>query len=452
MSDTMTTQNLKQQLADAGVKYAIASYVDIHGISKGKFVPIAHLGQMMEGSELYTGAALDGVPQDISDDEVAAMPDAAGVAICPWNRQLAWFPGNLYLNGEPFEACSRNIFRRQLDAAADMGYRFNLGIETEFFLFRDTEDGGFAPVSERDTAGKPCYDPRTMMDNLAIMDEIVEAMNELGWDVYSFDHEDANGQFETDFRYADGLTMADRFVFFRMMANEIARKHGAFASFMPKPFADRTGSGAHYNMSLADLKTGENLFEANGNDAHGCGISKLAYHFIAGVLKHAGAISAVIAPTVNSYKRLVRQGSMSGSTWAPVFQCYGSNNRTNMIRIPGVGGRIECRAADIACNPYLGSALILAAGLEGIREHLDPGAPHHENMYNYSDAEIADQGIEYLPRNLGEAVEAFEADPLSKAVFGEAMFNSFVQYKRGEWESYQNHVSSWEVERYLKMF
>lgn len=452
MSDTMTTQNLKQQLADAGVKYAIASYVDIHGISKGKFVPIAHLGQMMEGSELYTGAALDGVPQDISDDEVAAMPDAAGVAICPWNRQLAWFPGNLYLNGEPFEACSRNIFRRQLDAAADMGYRFNLGIETEFFLFRDTEDGGFAPVSERDTAGKPCYDPRTMMDNLAIMDEIVEAMNELGWDVYSFDHEDANGQFETDFRYADGLTMADRFVFFRMMANEIARKHGAFASFMPKPFADRTGSGAHYNMSLADLKTGENLFEANGNDAHGCGISKLAYQFIAGVLKHAGAISAVIAPTVNSYKRLVRQGSMSGSTWAPVFQCYGSNNRTNMIRIPGVGGRIECRAADIACNPYLGSALMLAAGLEGIREQLDPGAPHHENMYNYSDAEITAQGIEYLPRNLGEAVEAFEADPLSKAVFGEAMFNSFVQYKRGEWESYQNHVSSWEVERYLKMF
>ncbi|SFR64987.1 glutamine synthetase [Marinobacter daqiaonensis] len=452
MSDAIDTQTLKRKLADAGVKYAIASYVDIHGISKGKFVPIAHLGQMMEGSELYTGAALDGVPQDISDDEVAAMPDADGVAICPWNRQLAWFPGNLYLNGEPFEACSRNIFRRQLQMAAEMGYRFNLGIETEFFLFRDTGDGGFAPVSDRDTAGKPCYDPRAMMDNLAIMDELVEAMNELGWDVYSFDHEDANGQFETDFRYADGLTMADRFVFFRMMANEIARKHGAFASFMPKPFADRTGSGAHYNMSLADRSTGENLFEPRGDDAHACGISRLAYHFIAGVLKHAGAISAVIAPTVNSYKRLVRQGSMSGSTWAPVFQCFGSNNRTNMIRIPGVGGRIECRAADIACNPYLGSAMMLAAGLEGIREQLDAGAPHHENMYNYSDAEIAGLGIDYLPRNLGEAVEAFEADPLSRAVFGDAMFDSFVAYKRGEWESYQNHVSTWEVERYLKMF
>lgn len=452
MSDQPTTQALKQQLEEAGVKYAIASYVDIHGISKGKFVPVAHLGQMMEGSELYTGAALDGVPQDISDDEVAAMPDAAGMAICPWNRQLAWFPGNLYLNGEPFEACSRNIFRRQLAAAADMGYRFNLGIETEFFLFRETEDGGFAPISDRDTDGKPCYDPRSMMDNLAIVDEIVEAMNELGWDVYSFDHEDANGQFETDFKYADGLTMADRFVFFRMMANEIARKHGAFASFMPKPFADRTGSGAHYNMSLADLTTGENLFAPQGDDVHNCGISKIAYHFIAGVLKHAGAISAVIAPTVNSYKRLVRQGSMSGSTWAPVFQCYGSNNRTNMIRIPGAGERIECRAADIACNPYLGGAMMLAAGLEGIREGLDAGEPHHENMYNYSDADIAAKGIEYLPRNLGEAVEAFEADPLSQKVFGEAMFDSFVAFKKGEWESYQNHVSEWEVKRYLKMF
>ena len=452
MSDQPTSETLKRQLQDAGVKYAIASYVDIHGISKGKFVPVAHLGQMMEGSELYTGAALDGVPQDISDDEVAAMPDPAGMAICPWNRQLAWFPGNLYLNGEPFEACSRNIFRRQLDAAAEMGYRFNLGIETEFFLFRETDDGGFVPISDRDTDGKPCYDPRSLMDNLAIVDEIVEAMNELGWDVYSFDHEDANGQFETDFRFADGLTMADRFVFFRMMANEIARKHGAFASFMPKPFADRTGSGAHYNMSLADLKTGENLFAPQGDDLHNCGISKIAYHFIAGVLKHAGAISAVIAPTVNSYKRLVRQGSMSGSTWAPVFQCYGSNNRTNMIRIPGAGERIECRAADIACNPYLGGAMMLAAGLEGIREGLDAGEPHHENMYNYSDADIAAKGIEYLPRNLGEAVEAFEADPLSRQVFGEAMFDSFVAYKKGEWESYHNHVSEWEVKRYLKMF
>lgn len=246
--------------------------------------------------------------------------------------------------------------------------------------------------------------------------------------------------------------MADRLVFFRMMANEIARKHGAFASFMPKPFADRTGSGAHYNMSLADRETGANLFAPAGDDVHGVGVSKLAYHFTAGVLRHARAISAVIAPTVNSYKRLVRQGSMSGSTWAPVFCCYGNNNRTNMIRVPACGSRIECRAADISCNPYLGAALILAAGLEGVREQLDPGLPHRENMYNYSDAEIAARNIQFLPQSLEEAIDAFEADPLSREVFGPRMFDAFVQFKRAEWRSYHNHVSDWEIRRYLKMF
>lgn len=445
-------QTLQQTLLAQGVKYAMASYVDIHGAIKGKFVPLAHLSQMLKGSELYTGAALDGVPQVVSDNEVAAMPDPASATVCPWNPELAWFASDLHLDGAPFEACSRNILKRQLEAAAALGFTFNLGIETEFFIFRDTPEGGFAPVSVRDTQDKPCYDPRLLMDNLPIVGELVEAMNALGWDVYSFDHEDANGQFETDFRYADALTMADRFVFFRLMANEIARKHGAFASFMPKPSAKRTGSGAHYNMSLADIATGQNLFDPALGDRHGCGVSDLAYHFIAGVLKHARAISAVIAPTVNSYKRLVRRGSMSGSTWAPVFACYGNNNRTNMIRIPSQGSRVECRAADIACNPYLGAALVLAAGLEGIREKLDPGMPHRENMYSYSDEEITGMGITCLPRTLGEAVECFASDPLAKQVFGERMFNAYVQFKRDEWESYHTHVSDWEIERYLKFF
>ena len=452
MSSVSQSHPLAKRLAEQGVRYAMASYVDIHGRIKGKFVPLNHLDRMLGGSELYTGAALDGVPQDISDNEVAAMPDIDSVIQCPWNPQLAWFASDLYLDGAPFEACSRVILKKQTAAAAAMGYTFNLGIETEFFLFRDSEDGGFAPLSARDNLGKPCYDPCALMDNLPIIDELVSAMNSLGWDVYSFDHEDAVGQFETDFTYTDALNMADRFTFFRMMANEIARKHGAFASFMPKPFADRTGSGAHYNMSLADLSTGVNLFEPQGDDQHDIGVSTLAYHFIAGVLKHARAICAVIAPTVNSYKRLVRQGSMSGSTWAPVFCCYGSNNRTNMVRIPDVGGRVECRAADISCNPYLGSALILAAGLEGIRDKLDPGAPHHENMYNYSDAEIAARNIQFLPQSLDQALDAFEADPLGREVFGERMFNAFIEFKRAEWRSYHDTISRWEIDRYLKLF
>ena len=193
-------------------------------------------------------------------------------------------------------------------------------------------------------------------------------------DVYSFDHEDGIGQFEIDFAYADALTTSDRYVFFRRLANEIARNHGAFASFMPKPFPDYAGSGAHFNLSLYDLKTGSNQFESE-NDPRGCGLSQLGYQFLAGILRHLPTVCAVVAPMVNSYKRLIVKGSNSGFTWAPVFCSYGDNNRTNTLRIPRGGGRVELRVADPSCNPYLGAALILAAGLEGVREGLDPGCP-----------------------------------------------------------------------------
>lgn len=446
-----TAHPLQAALESQGVKYALASFVDIHGINKGKMVPLNHLDRMLEGSEMFTGAALDGVPQEVSEDEVCAMPDAAAATVLPWNPEIAWLPSDLHFHGQPFEACSRSIFKRVLAQAAEMGFTFNWGIETEFFILKDTPDGGYGPVSDADTLAKPCYDAHGMFDNYPIVDEIVQAMNKLGWDVYSFDHEDANGQFETDFMYSDGLTMADRFVFFRMMVKELAKRRGCFATFMPKPFGDRTGSGAHYNMSLADIRTGRNLFE-DKNDPRGCGISKLGYQFIAGVLRHARAICAVIAPTVNSYKRLVRRGNASGFTWAPVYVCYGNNNRTNMLRIPMGGGRVECRAADIACNPYLGGAMILAAGLEGIREGLDPGEPHTENMYHHSDAELAALGIQYLPRNLEEAVDAFEADDFSRQVMGDLMFKTFADFKRKEWTEYHNFISDWEKARYLKFF
>jgi glutamine synthetase len=275
-------------------------------------------------------------------------------------------------------------------------------------------------------------------------------MNRLGWGVYSFDHEDANGQFETDFAFADAVRMADRFVFFRLMVGEMARRHGHFASWMPKPFGDRTGSGAHYNMSLAGVD-GTNLFADEG-DSRSCGLSTLGYQFIAGVLNHAHAICALIAPTVNSYKRIVPRGSMSGFTWAPIFACYGDNNRTNMLRIPLGGGRIECRAADSSNNVYLGAALMLAAGLEGIREGLDPGAPNVENMYLLDQAELDRRKISYLPRSLIEAVEALDADPLAKETLGVDMHRAFISEKTAEWESYQSDISDWERNRYLRFF
>ena len=441
-------QSLQMSLKEQGVKYAMASFVDIHGMCKGKVVPMEHFDRMMQGSELFTGAALDGVPQEINDDEVGTMPDPDSATVLPWNSEIVWFASDLHLVGQPFEACCRTILKNVLKQAADMGYGFNLGIETEFFILKDTETG-FGPVSDRDTLPKAAYALPTVLDNYKILDRIVSAMNGLGWDVYSFDHEDAQGQFETDFTYCDALKMADRLTFFRFMVKELAREAGYFASFMPKPYADQTGSGAHYNMSLADLKTGKNLFEDPGDS---CGLSKLGYQFIAGVLKHAKAIVSVTCPTVNTYKRLVRKGSMSGFTWAPVYVCYGNNNRTNMLRIPMGGGRVECRAADISTNLYLGAAMILAAGLEGIRDGLDPGKPHTENMYTYSLDELRAMGIETLPKTLGDAISAFAADPLSKEVMGPLMYKTYVDFKTQEWEDYHCHVSDWEIQRYLKFF
>jgi glutamine synthetase len=447
---TTAAPSLRAALEAKGVRYALASFVDLHGVSKAKAVPLAHLGQMFAGSELFTGAALDGVPQEVSDNEVAAVPDPSTCTVLPWQPEVAWFASDLHLQGEPFTACSRNILQRVRAEAASMGYRFNLGIETEFFVLKRDADGRAVPFSDRDTLEKPAYDVRGLLDNLPWLDELVGAMNQLGWGVYSFDHEDGPGQFETDFDYADALTMADRLTFFKLMAKEIAHRHGLIASFMPKPFGDRTGSGAHYNMSLADVTTGQNLFLSESG-APGT-VSRLADHFIAGILRHAAAICAVIAPTVNSYKRLVAQGSMSGFTWAPVFICYGNNNRTNMLRIPSPGGRVECRAADISCNPYLGSAMILAAGLEGIREQFDPGEPNLVNAYSLTADQLAERGIGMLPRTLAQAIEAFAMDPLSKKVFGDAMFDAYVTYKRQEWESYHCAVSDWEQKRYLEFF
>ena len=444
-------QGLKDSLSQRGVKYCLPSYVDIHGVSKSKFVPIEHFDRMMNGSELCTGAALDGVPQDVSDEEVSSRPDPESVIILPWRKDTAWFASDLWCEGKPFEPCSRNIFKGVLTKAAEMGFTFNFGIEPEFFLLKEDEHGGIAPIGPRDNLAKPAYDLRSTLDSLELLEEIVSTLNELGYDVYSYDHEDGNGQFEIDFMYRDGLTMADRFVFFRHLIQELAHQRGFFASFMPKPFSDRAGNGAHYNMSLADIESGINLFESD-NDPRGCGITELGYWFIGGILKHLPALSAVISPTVNSYKRLIKTGSMSGFTWAPVFACFGGNNRTNSIRVPLGGGRVELRAADISNNPYLGGAMVLAAGLEGIQEKIDPGVPHTENMYLKSEAELEQLGVSYLPRTLEEAVDAFDADDLGRKVMGDLMAKTYSDFKRAEWGEYLTHVSDWEVSRYLKLW
>jgi glutamine synthetase len=304
-----------------------------------------------------------------------------------------------------------------------------------------------------DKLTKPCYDVQGFVDNFSWLDKVASAMETLGWDLYSFDHEDANGQFEFDFAYADALTTCDRLTFFRFMAKHYAKEEGLIATMMPKPFADKTGNGAHFNMSLFDLATGANVFAcAPADDPRGLGLTETGYHFIGGILKHGRALCAAFAPTVNSYKRLVRRGAMSYYSWAPVFNSYGANNRTNSVRVPAGGGRCESRNADGSVNPYLAAALVLAAGLEGVREKIDPRAPNEDNLYAMSEAERQDRGIEFLPQTLQEAVAAFAGDPLVETALGAELRDEFIRTKTEEWEAYHLSVSRWETERYASMF
>ncbi len=373
----------REELRDRGVRYCLAAYTDVHGVGKAKAVPIDHFGGMMRGSELFTGAALDGLGQGPSDDELSVRPDLERIVVLPWRRDVAWAPGFLHYHGEPWPMCSRVVLQRAVDRAAALGYTMNLGIETEFYLVR-REDGRVVPANPHDVLHKAAYDIVDLLANLPFMDEVIGYMNELGWDVHSFDHEDSNSQFEFDFSYTDVMSMADRQTLWRMMMKEVARRHGFDVTFMPKPYSNRTGTGAHFNMSLADVDSGENLF-ADSQDARGNGVSQLAYHFIGGLLAHAPAITAVACPTVNSYKRLVKTGSMTGFTWAPIFRSYGGNNRTHMLRIPLTSPRVESRAVDATCNTYLAAAAYLQAGLEGVENQVDPGDPIRRNMYLQDD-------------------------------------------------------------------
>ena len=469
-NDTPSSPSLaeiEQSLHDQGVNYCLSAYVDVHGIPKAKSVPLHHFQRMMRGSELFTGAALDGLGQGPQDDELAIHPDPNAITVLPWRPEVAWAPGNLKYHNDPWPMCPRTILARQVERAAAMGYRVNLGIECEIFLVRRDGDT-VVPANPLDVLPKAAYDVVGLLENLDWLSETVGYMNQLGWEVHSFDHEDANSQFEFDFAYADILTMADRYVLWRLMMKEIARKHGFEATFMPKPYSSRTGSGAHFNMSFESLETGQNIF-GDSTDQRGCGLSTLAYQYMAGILDHAPAVVATTCPTVNSYKRLVKTGSMTGYTWAPIFISYGGNNRTHMLRVPmlrpeiegdqkpsdGVylsSARVECRAVDSSMNPYLAAAMMLGAGLDGIERNLDPGGPRDINMYELNDSQLAEQGVQTLPRTLLEAIEAFGRDPLGEKVMGSELAASYQELKTAEWWDFHNEVSTWELDAYLTKF
>lgn len=440
----------REELRGQGIKYVLAAYTDVHGVGKAKCVPIDHFTTMMRGSELFTGAALDGLGQEPSDDELSVRPELDRILELPWEPGVAWAPGYLYYRQDPWPMCSRVVLKRAVDRAAALGFVFNLGIETEFYLVR-RENGAVVPANPEDVLAKAAYDIVDLLANLPFMDEMIEYMNTLGFDVHSFDHEDSNSQFEFDFSYTDVMSMADRQTLWRMMMKTVARRHGFDVTFMPKPYSNRTGTGAHFNMSLADAESGENAF-ADPADPRGCGVSTLAYQFIAGVLEHAPAITALAAPTVNSYKRLVKTGSMTGFTWAPVFRSYGGNNRTHMLRIPLTSPRVESRAVDATANTYLAAAAYLHAGLDGIEQKLDPGDPLRQNMYLLGDDDLERLGVRTLPRTLLEAIEALDADPLVERVLGSELKQAYVELKTQEWWDYHDEISPWEIDRYLTFF
>jgi glutamine synthetase len=301
---------------------------------------------------------------------------------------------------------------------------------------------------------QPCYDMRALTRNLDFVGDISRYLDDLGWDNYATDHEDANGQFEQNFAYADALTTCDRAVFFRYMVEALAQERGLIATFMPKPFGHLTGNGCHFHMSL--WKDGANVFDADpANDPNGMGLSSDAYGFIGGLKAHAKAYIALTAPTVNSYKRLV-VGSSSGSAWAPVYISYGRNNRTQMLRIPDAG-RIEDRTVDGSCNPYLAATAILASGLDGMAQSLDPGDPTSDlNLHDLDGPRLAELGIELLPENLLDATRALERDDVLRDALGpcgrEDYVDYFVSIKREEWRRAHNEITTWELEHYLQLF
>jgi glutamine synthetase len=452
-------RHLAVELQEDGVEYVFASFVDVTGRAKSKCVPVSHLPELIAGHERYTPRGMGNLGQMTPDeDECVAVPDTATLRVLPWDRRFAFMAADLYYGGsEPFAHCTRSILKRQVDLAASLGFAMNLGVETELYVTKEPQGRSWTYLEPTAATGMlrptPAYDVESTLDAIDFLDPMVKAMNDTDFGVFSFDHEGGDGQYEFDFDFAPALEMADRLTLFRLMAKQIAKNAGLLATFMPKPYTEAWGSGAHFNMSLADVETGENIFR-DADDAKGRGWSKTAYGFVAGVLRHAPAIAAICTPTVNSYKRLQPRLADGTVSWAPVWAAYGDNNRSCMLRLPRNRPCVENRGVDSAANTYLAAAFLLAAGLEGVIENLDPGDPVEDLTYDWtkSGPSSGDLKAVRLPRNLLEAIEAFDSDPLTRVVFPSQFVSAYVDMKVDEWNAYHSQVSEWERATYLRMF
>ncbi len=452
-------EQLARDLEAKGVEYAVGSFIDITGRSKSKVIPISHLPNLLAGSERYTPRGMGDLGQMTpNEDECVAMPDPATLRICPWDRRFAWFAADLLYGGSvPFDHCSRSILKQQVALAADEGVSLNLGVEVELFAFKPESPPSAATATlvpmarSGELRPTPAYDVEAAMDAMGFLEPMAKYLEETGFGLFSFDTEGGDAQYEFDFTYAPVLEMADRTAFFRLMAKQVAKQAGLLVTFMPKPYSEAWGSGAHFNMSIEDIETGANLFR-DPDDARGKGWSKQAYSFVAGIMRHARALAAVATPTVNSYKRLAPRLADGTVSWAPIYAAYGDNNRSCMLRLPRNRPAVENRGVDSAANTYitLGEAdAFAAAGLEGIRLGLDPGDPVEDQTYDWN---AAKDGATRLPRTLLEAIESFAADELVHSVFPAEFVSAYVEMKTAEWDEYHTQVSDWERRKYLLAF
>lgn len=445
---TMTPAQAKKLFKDENIQYILAQFVDIHGAAKAKAVPVEHLEMVLTDGAGFAGFALWGFGMGPQGPDYMAVGDLDTLQPIPWMPGFARMATWGHVKGKPYPYDSRLALKNALARLKAKGLTLYTGIEPEFMLLKRKPDGSVGPCDDSDTLEKPCYDYKGLARSAEFLTRITSACRKVGIDVYQIDHEDANGQFEVNYTYADAMTTADHHIFVKMAASEIANQLGLIATFMPKPFSNRTGSGAHFHLSVGDGKT-KNLFY-DAKDKRGLGLSKMGYHFMGGLLHHARGLTAICAPTVNSYKRLVVGRALSGATWAPAYVTYGDNNRTCMVRIPY--GRLEMRLPDAAVNPYLASAAIIAAGMDGVEKKMDPGEPNNTNLYEWTDAQLKKAGIDVLPQSLAESVDALEADKVLCEGLGKELAAEFIRLKRMEWIEYQRHVSGWEVERYLEFF
>jgi len=415
-----------------GVKYFMVSFTDLFGAQRAKLVPAAAIGDMETDGAGFAAFAtwLDSSP---ADPDMLAVPVPDTAIRLPWKPEVAWVASTCMMDGALLADAPRNVLAAQTARAREMGLTVKTGVEAEFFLL--LPDG--SDISDpADTADKPCYDQQAVMRRYDVISEICDDMLDLGWGPYQNDHEDANGQFEMNWDFADAMTTADRHSFFKFMVKSVAEKHGLRATFMPKPLETFTGNGCHTHISVWDAD-GNNAFEDPGDEL---GLSQDGYHFLGGIMKHAQGMAAITNPTVNSYKRINGAPTRSGATWAPNTVTWTGNNRTHMVRIPGPG-RFELRLPDGAANPYLLQAAIIAAGLDGLATKADPGKRRDNNMY--TEPEKA-KGAPVLPLNLLDALRAFDRDKALKSALGEDFSAAFLKLKTAEWNAFKAHLSEWE--------